>query len=132
MLKSYWTSQHRTRNVKTHIYKPTQKTKKNIYIIVRATRIPYKYSKIAERRSIKFLKNPLNNIFCVGWCPLEKDGGHTEKKRVFEYMFILAMPSWKKIINNIWDNMILFGDRRCRGRMIVGFTATYVISAYHH
>jgi hypothetical protein len=35
-------------------------------------------------------------------------------------------------IINTADNIIHVRCRRCRERMVLGFTSTYVISAYHH
>ena len=35
-------------------------------------------------------------------------------------------------IINTTDNIIHVRCRRCRERMVLGFTSTYVISAYHH
>jgi len=31
-----------------------------------------------------------------------------------------------------YNSSLLQRDRRCRDRMLVGFTTTYAISAYHH
>ena len=42
---------------------------------------------------------------------------------------------WRLIvvfIQNILPTYWLFWGRHCRGRMVVGFTTTYAISAYHH
>jgi len=32
----------------------------------------------------------------------------------------------------MYNNLYLFKGRRGRDRMVVGFTTTYAISAYHH
>ena len=40
--------------------------------------------------------------------------------------------SWRKYTCSIECSLIYFSDRRGRDRMVVGFTTTYVISAYHH
>jgi hypothetical protein len=40
----------------------------------------------------------------------------------------LTLPTYL----NLWSNLYLSWDRRGRFYMVVGFTTTYAISAYHH
>jgi hypothetical protein len=36
------------------------------------------------------------------------------------------------ILRSLTFSLIITGGRRCHDRMVVGFTTTYAISAYHH
>jgi len=46
---------------------------------------------------------------------------------IIQYNSVLKCPQLISIIY-----VICFRDRRGRDRMVIGFTPTYVISAYHH
>jgi hypothetical protein len=57
-------------------------------------------------------------------------GKANESFSATELIFILGSLFFKSDEKS--KNLINVGGRRGRGRMVVGFITTYVISAYHH
>jgi len=56
----------------------------------------------------------------------------TRNKKKYVTVLDIYMTTVQYVFNNVWTYSPL--TRGCRGhdRMVVGFTTTYAISAYHH